>query len=242
MKPSRTFALRAFTLCTVLLVLVNGVAAQASTQRAASPVTIVFWDSNNPGEHNFTKTLVSQWNRMHKDIYVKLQPLPAGKTSEAVFLAAIAAHKTPDITNNLLPAVVPQYSSQGGLYQLDKLPDFISYMHARMPAGTLEQYRSNDGQYYQVPWKANPVMIIYRPDLLKKAGISSFPRTYSTFMSALKAIKTKTHINPIFPTIDPTWYNRWFDFYCFYLAQSNGTKLLDKAAKKAIFQDHGATR
>ncbi|HKC73199.1 MAG TPA: extracellular solute-binding protein [Chloroflexota bacterium] len=242
MKPSRTFTLRTFTLCSMLLVLVNGDAALARTHRAASPVTIVFWDSNNPAEHNFTKALVNQWNRMHKDIYVKLQPLPATKTSEEVFLAAIAAHKTPDITNNLLPAVVPQYSSEGGLYQLDKLPDFISYMHARMPTGTLEQYRSNDGHYYQVPWKANPVMIIYRPDLLKKAGISSFPRTYSTLMSALKAIKAKTHINPIFPTIDPTWYNRWFDFYCFYLAQSNGTKLLDRAAKSSVFQDHGAAR
>ena len=85
MKPSRIFALRTFTLCSLLLVLVNGVAAHASTQRAASPVTIVFWDAVNAGEHNFTKTLVSQWNRTHKDIYVKLQPLPATKTSEEVF-------------------------------------------------------------------------------------------------------------------------------------------------------------
>lgn len=242
MKLSSAPVLRLCTLCSLVLVLVGTVAARPSTHRAASPVTIVFWDSNAPTEHAFTVSLVNQWNRTHKDIYIKEQLIPAAKTTEQVFAAAIAAHKTPDITNNLLPAVVPQYSSAGGLYQLDKLPDFVSYMHARMPAGTLEQYKSSDGHYYQAPWKANPVMIIYRPDLLKKAGITSFPHTYSTFLTALKALKSKTNVNPIFPTIDPTWYNRWFDFYAFYLAQSNGMRLLDSSAKKSIFQDHGAVQ
>ena len=233
---------RAFVLCTLLLVCIASVAPAATIGRAASPVTLTFWQSNNPQEARFTKALVDRWNKAHRDIQIKLQYIPAGKSTEEVLAAAIAAHKTPDITNNLLPAVVPQYSGQGGLYQLDKLPDFVSYMTARMPQGMLEQYGSSDGHYYQVPWKGNPVMIVYRPDLLRKAGITSFPRTYSSFLKALEAIKSRTGVTPIWPAIDPTWWQRFFDFYPFYLAQSGGTPLLNKSASKAVFQERGATR
>ena len=210
--------------------------------RAASSVTIVFWESTNAQEKAFTDPVVVAWNKSHADIQIKTQNIPAGNSTEEVFASAIAAHKTPDITNNLLPAVVPQYSSEGGLYQMDKQSDFVSYMTARMPAGSLGQFKSTDGHYYQVPWKANPVMLIYRTDLLKKAGYTSFPRTYSTFLAMLKAVKSKTGVNPLFPTIDQTWYQRFFDFYPFYLAQSNGTPLLNGSANKSIFQDHGAAQ
>jgi multiple sugar transport system substrate-binding protein len=235
----------AVALGAVLFVVASGYAARSATSTRHGPpgaVTITFWQSTNPQESAFTTKLVHQWNASHKDIYINLQFIPAGTSTEEVFDAAVAAHKTPDITNNLLPAIVPQFAQEGGLYPLDTLPDFLSYMKARMPPGTLEKFQSRDGHYYQVPWKANPVMIIYRPDLLKKAGIRSFPRTYSAFMHALRAIKQKTGVNPIFPTINPTWYHRFFDFYPFYLAQSQGVTLLNNNVTKAIFQNHGATR
>jgi multiple sugar transport system substrate-binding protein len=123
----------------LLLVCIASVAPAAPIGRAASPVTLTFWQSNNPQEARFTKALVDRWNKAHRDIQIKLQYIPAGKSTEEVLAAAIAAHKTPDITNNLLPAVVPQYSGQGGLYQLDKLPDCVSYVKARMPQRMLER-------------------------------------------------------------------------------------------------------
>ncbi len=239
MAFSRRFALRLLALGG--LCLLPSVAARP-TAHAASSVTLLFWESTNAQEKAFTDPVVAAWNRSHPAIQIKIQDIPAGNSTEEVFASAIAAHKTPDITNNLLPAVVPQYASEGGLYQMDRLPDFVSYMTARMPTGSLQQFKSTDGHYYQVPWKANPVMLIYRSDLLKKAGYASFPRTYSTFLAMLKAVKSKTGVNPLFPTIDQTWYQRFFDFYPFYLAQSNGTPLLDSSATKSIFQDHGAAQ
>ena len=244
MKLSHTSPLpRALVLCALLLVPLSGLVAH-TTARAASKVTVLFWESTNAQESAYTKQVVNNWNKSNKNIYIKLQDIPAGNSTEEVFASAIAAHKTPCITNNLLPAVVPQYSSEGGLYQMDKLSDFVSYMTARMPKNTLQQFKSSDGHYYQVPWKANPVMFIYRTDVLKKAGVSSFPRTYSTFLSTLKAIKktAPSSMNPIFPTIDTTWYQRFFDFYPFYLAQSGGKTLLNSKADKSIFQDMGATQ
>ncbi len=231
--------------CAVILFGSTAYAVATANQAHRGPagaVTITFWQSTNAQESAFTTTLVHQWNAAHKNIYVNLQYIPVGTSTEEVFDAAVAAHKTPDITNNLLPAIVPQLASEGGLYPLDTLPDFISYMQARMPTGSLQQFRSLDGHYYQVPWKANPVMIIYRPDVLKRAGLRSFPRTYRAFISALKAIKAKTGMTPIFPTIDPTWYQRLFDFYPFYLAQSGGVTLLNASATKTVFQDKNAAR
>lgn len=111
-----------------------------------------------------------------------------------MFSSAIAAHKAPHITNNLLPAVVPQYASEGGLYQMDKLPDFVSYMTVRMPAVSPTQFKSGDGRHYQASWKANPVMLIYRTDLLKKVGYTSFPHTDSTFLAMLEAVKSRVSI------------------------------------------------
>jgi multiple sugar transport system substrate-binding protein len=241
MKPLRSLVLRILALASLIAVLAGSAVTQHATHAAGS-ITLTFWESTNPQEQAFTKPAVQQWNKQHSDIQIKLQDIPAGNSTEEVYAAAIAAHKTPDITNNLLPAVVPQYSSEGGLYQMDKLPDFISYMTARMPKGTLDQFKSGDGHYYQIPWKANPVMFIYRTDLFKKAGITSFPRTYSQFLAALQALKNKTNVNPIFPTIDTTWWQRFFDFYPFYLAQSGGTMLLNSKANGAIFQDHGAAQ
>ncbi len=246
MKLLQISAVRVLLFCALALIFATAVTMRVSASRSArgapGSVTITFWQSTNPQESAFTQLLVNSWNKTHRDIYINLQYIPAGTSTEEVFDAAVAAHRTPDITNNLLPAVVPQYASEGGLYELDKLPDFVSYMTARMPTGTLQQFKSNDGHYYQVPWKANPVMIIYRPDLLKKAGIPSFPRTYSAFITALKAIKSKTGVNPLFPDTDPTWSQRFFDFYPFYLAQAGGTTLLNKDATKAIFQEHNAAR
>jgi multiple sugar transport system substrate-binding protein len=239
MAFSRRSALRLLALGG--LGLLPSVAARP-TAHAASPVTILFWESTNAQEKAFTDPVVAAWNTSHPAIQIKIQNIPAGNSTEEVFASAIAARKTPDITNNLLPAVVPQYASEGGLYQMDKLPDFVSYMTARMPAGSLQQFKSTDGHYYQIPWKANPVMLIYRTDLLKKAGYASFPHTYTTFLAMLKAVKSKTNVNPLFPTIDQTWYQRFFDFYPFYLAQSNGTPLLNSSANKSVFQDHGAAQ
>ncbi len=242
MTLSQRRAPRLLALCGLVLALTAGVAARPVGHAATSKVTILFWESVNAQEKAFTDPVVAAWNKANPNIYIQVQNIPAGNSTEEIFAAAIAAHKTPDFTNNLLPAVVPQYSSEGGLYQMDKLPDFVSYMTARMPAGSLQQFKSTNGHYYQVPWKANPVMMIYRTDLLAKAGYTSFPRTYSTFLAMLKAVKSKTGVNPIFPTIDSTWYQRFFDFYPFYLAQNNGVPLLNGSANKAIFQDHGAAQ
>ena len=52
-----------------------------------------------------------------------------------------------------------RFVAAGGLYRMDRLSDFIPFMEERLPQDIMEQHRSPDGHFYQVPWKGNPIML-----------------------------------------------------------------------------------
>ncbi len=110
------------------------------------------------------------WNAEHPDEQVKAQEIPAGKSSEEAIYAAITAGTAPCLVLNTAPSAVPQFQRAGGLVPLDVFPDGMSTIEERSGA-TTQQYLSPDGKLYQIPWKANPVMIVYNKRLLQEAGI-----------------------------------------------------------------------
>ncbi len=73
--------------------------------------------------------------------------------------------------------------------------------------------------------------------MFTKAGLDPAkpPRTYTEALDAMAKLKT-AGIMAIQPSIDQTWYNRWFDWYPLYLAAGNQL-LLDPTGKKAIFNN-----
>lgn len=205
------------------------------------PVELSFWSSSNPQEIEFAKAVVERWNSTHPRVRVKLQPLPASRSTEEVLLAAIAARSTPDICANIYPGAVSQFVESGGLYQVDRLPGFGSIMRRRLPSGVLEQFRSADGHYYQIPWKGNPVMLGYNVNLLEEAGIAPDSlATYRGFLNAARKLTRDTNGDGridrwmICLNIEPIWWQRFFDFYCLYIAASGGRTLL--AGNKADFR------
>ena len=116
--------------------------------------------------------MVEEWNADHPDEEITAQEIPAGKTSEEVIGAAITAGNAPCLVFNTSPAAVPQFQKQGGLVALDSFDGATDYIEERS-GESAEQYQSPDGQYYQIPWKQNPVMIFYNKAIFKKAGPSS---------------------------------------------------------------------
>ena len=141
-----------------------------SDDATSSTGPIKVWLSNNPEEIAWGKQMVKAWNAEHPDEEVTAQEIPAGKTSEEVIGAAITAGNAPCLVFNTSPAAVPQFEKQGGLVALDEFDGGTDYVETRS-GDVAEQYKSPDGQYYQIPWKSNPVMIFYNKDLMKKAGI-----------------------------------------------------------------------
>src|SRR5690606_20628129 len=114
--------------------------------------------------------LVEAWNAEHPDEQITAQEIPAGRSSEEVLGAAIAAGTAPRLVFNTAPAAVGQFAKQGGLLDLAQFEGGAAYIEER--SGDLAaQYATADGQYFQLPWKSNPVQIFYNRELFAEAGI-----------------------------------------------------------------------
>ncbi|BDV29910.1 extracellular solute-binding protein [Microbacterium terricola] len=197
---------------------------------------ITIWYSNNEAEIAWGKQMVEAWNAENPDEQIKAQEIPAGASSEEVIGAAITAGNAPCLVFNTSPAAVPGFQKQGGLVNLSEFEDGDDYITER--SGDLaEQYRSEDGGLYQMPWKSNPVMIFYNKAMFKEAGLdpeNPSLSTYDEFLESARAIKESGAatfaINPA-PTSE--FFQSWFDFYPLYAAQTGGTLLVEDG--KATF-------
>ena len=194
---------------------------------------ITIWYSNNEAEIAWGKQMVEAWNADHPDEQVKAQEIPAGASSEEVIGAAITAGNAPCLIFNTSPAAVPQFQKQGGLVNLSEFEDGDEYITERS-GDIAEQYRSEDGGLYQMPWKSNPVMIFYNKAMFTQAGLdpeNPALSTYEEFLATSKTLKdagvASFAINPA-PTSE--FFQSWFDFYPLYAAQTGGTQLVEDGA------------
>lgn len=190
---------------------------------------ITVWLSNNAEEVAWGKQMVAAWNAEHADQKVTAQEIPAGKSSEEVIGAAITAGNAPCLIFNTSPASVSQFQKQGGLVALDSFPDGKSYLEERS-GKVAEQYKSTDGKYYQLPWKANPVMIFYNKKAFAKAGIDTAKpplSTYDEFLATSRKVVAGGGAKyAIYPAPSNEFYQSWFDFYPLFAAESGGKQLV----------------
>ncbi len=219
----------------LLLALVGSCVSPRSEEitRPGGKITLTYWSATNAQELEFANQMAAAWNARQTEVQIKVEPVPAGQSSEEVILAAIASNTTPDIYASVFPGALQDLLDARSVVQLDEYPNFFDVMHERMPPELLEQYRSFDGHYYQVPWKANPVMVLYNTRMLREAGVPTLPATYSEFLAAAARVTRDRdgdgRTDQWMATIDyfPIWYKRLFDYYPLYLAATNGQKLLD---------------
>ncbi len=234
-----------------MLALVAGVAIfSAGCQRRSVDRLVqhklVYWPSANPQEIELARDLVREWNRLHPEVPVEMQPVPESQSTEEVLLAAIAGHTTPDVCSNIWPGAVAQFVRAGGLVPLDTFPDFDSLATSRLHAGVLNQVRQADGHIYEMPWKMNPVMLEYNVKMFREAGYSGLPALYDDFLEAGRRITADTNgdgrIDRWLMYVDfrVKWWTRFFDFYAFYLAASRGQALVKN--RQVIFENPAAVQ
>ncbi|MFQ5674979.1 MAG: extracellular solute-binding protein [bacterium] len=217
----------------VLLFLIFGLICGCGRPSDTDPQGgLVYWSSNNPYEIELAREVIKNWRRSHPDIPVKYQPIPEGQSSEEVILAAVVGKSPPDVYSNIWPGDVQLYVNANALVPLSQFADFDSIMSARVKKEILEEARSQDGQTYQIPWKTNPVMMIYNKKMLAQNGFSHPPRTYSEFEKQAKVITADldgdgyTDRYMGLRDIRVVWWQRFFDYYAFYIAASGGQTLL----------------
>ncbi len=244
--PKQPFLLVALLVLTALAACGEGASDAAGGGAEEGPVRLVYWTSQNPQERSHADTLVARWNAAHPDVQVVAQPIPAGQSSEEVLLAAIVAGTTPDLCSNVWPGILHDFVRAGGVLPLDGFPGFDSLMAARVPAGLAERFRSADGHFHQLPWKTNPIMMLYNVDLLREAGVARVPRTYREYLAAAERVTADTDGDGQTDRwmgardIRPIWWQRYFDVYPLYVAASGGRTLFDQQGRLAV--DEGALR
>ncbi|WP_037908355.1 extracellular solute-binding protein [Actinacidiphila yeochonensis] len=202
----------------------------SSGDAAGAHGPIQIWYSNNAQEIGWGNQMVAAWNKAHPTEKITARQVPTGTSSEEVIGAAITAGTEPCLIFNTSPASVPQFQQMGGLVPLNKFPGAASYIQARTGA-TADQYKSSDGNFYQMPWKSNPVMIFYNKKIFQKAGID--PKnpplsTYTQFLStAKKVVSSGAAKYAIYPSPTSEFYQPWYDFYPMFAAETGGKELVE---------------
>jgi len=207
----------------------GGGSSTQTTDQQSKKGPIKIWYSNNPDEVTWGKQAVAAWNADHADEQVTAQEIPAGRSSEEVIGAAITAGNTPCLIYNTAPVAVPQFQKQGGLVDLSTFPDGAEYIESRTGEAA-SQYASADGDYYQMPWKSNPVMFFYNKAIMTAAGIDPENpplATYDEFLSTAKTIVDSGAAKyAIYPSPASEFFQPWFDFYPLYAAETKGSMLV----------------
>ena len=198
---------------------------------ATPPITLTYWPAANPVEVRLATRLVEQWNAEHADVQVKVQPLPAGRSSEEVLLAAIVAKATPDVSSNVSSALLARLVRAGSVVRLDNRTATAARLAERTTPAMLASLRLPDSGIYAFPWKTNPQMLMYNVDLLKAAGVVP-PRTQPELLEAFRHLTRDSDGDgrldrwAMWAPLKTTWFERFYDFYPLYLANSGGRTLV----------------
>ena len=220
--------------------------ASASTPRTdpeLQPITLTYWPAANPPETRLAMRLAAQWNTDNPDVQVRVQPLPAGRSTEEVLLAAIVAKATPDVSSNVSSALLARLVRAKGVVRLDDRVATAARLKERTNPAMLAPFRLPDGGIYAFPWKTNPMMLMYNVDLLRAVGVAP-PRTHTELLEACRQLTRDSDGDgradrwAFWATLKTTWYERFYDFYPLYLASSGGQTLVTSG--KVVFENEAA--
>ena len=226
-----------------LVVRRGGSGIEIVSPNAAAPIALTYWPAANPDETRLAMRLTAQWNLENPDVQVRAQPLPAGRSSEEVLLAAIVAKATPDVSSNVSSALLARLVRAGGVVRLDNRVATSARLRERTNSAMLASLRLPDGGIYAFPWKTNPEMLMYNVDMFKEAGIAP-PRTHTELLNAWHKLARDTDGDgrldrwAMWATLKTSWYERFYDFYPLYLASSGGTTIVNNG--KIVFENDAA--
>ncbi|HUF26319.1 MAG TPA: sugar ABC transporter substrate-binding protein [Gemmatimonadaceae bacterium] len=208
-----------------------------------TPITLTYWPAANPSEVLLATRITEQWNAENPDVQVRVQPLPAGRSSEEVLLAAIVARATPDVSSNVSSALLARLVRAGGVVRLDDRVATAARLAERTNEPMLGSLRLPDGGIYAFPWKTNPEMLMYNVDLLAEAGVEP-PRTHAQLLDALRRLARDTDGSGrldrwgLWANLKTTWFERFYDFYPLYLASSGGRTIVSDG--EVVFDNDAA--
>src|SRR3954462_9394997 len=166
---------------------------QSSTQasnwgKLSGSISVWIMDPGSPKIQSVVKQYGTDFQAAHPGTKVDIQFVPWAQAHDK-FVTAIAGGKVPDVAE-MGTTWTPEFADQGGLTEQPKISTG-GYVSSLVDAATL------NGKVYGKPWYAGARSLIFRKDMLAKAGVQP-PKTWDEMMAAAKAIKAKVG-NGVYP-------------------------------------------
>src|SRR4051812_43167032 len=157
-------------------------ATQASKQdKLSGSISVWIMDPGSPKIQTVVKQYGTDFQAAHPGTKVDIQFVPWAQAHDK-FVTSIAGGKVPDVAE-MGTTWTPEFADQGALVEQPKIGKG-QYVSSLVDAATL------DGKVYGKPWYAGARSLIYRKDMLEKAGVQP-PTNWDEMMAAAKAIKAK---------------------------------------------------
>lgn len=204
----------------LMLVFVFSLVATAQAQ-----VRVTYWTAPNPPQEVFWRNLAEKFNASQNKINVYVTAMVETPSSESTITNAVAGGKAPAASGNIFPGFGATLANSEAVVALDTLPGFDEIIEKRAMKEIIEGWKFADGHVYILPVYANAMLFGWRIDTLKELGFKEAPTTYSGIMDVGKALKAKYPDRFLIARkalIEPTWWQRWFDFFMLYNAASDG--------------------
>ena len=216
---------------------------------AQAQVKVTFWTAPNPPQEVFWCEMAEKFNASQNKINVYVTAMVEAPTSEATLTTALAGGIAPAASENIIPGFGATLTNSKAVVALDTLSGFDEIIEKRAMKEVIEGWKFADGHVYILPIYANAMLFGWRIDILKELGFKEPPTTYSGIMDVGKALKVKYPDKFLIARkelIEPTWWQRWFDFFMLYNAASDGRPFVtgnevtadDKAVIK-VFKFYG---
>ena len=147
-------------------------------------------DPGSPKIQSVVKGYGTAFEAQHPGTKVNIEFVPWAQAHDK-FTTAIAGGKMPDVAE-MGTTWTPEFADQGASSR-PRSPSG-KYVSSLVDAATL------DGKVWGKPWYAGARALIYRKDVLEKAGVKP-PKTWDELLAASKAIKAK--VPGIYPSATP---------------------------------------
>ena len=161
--------------------------SSAKSGKLSGSISVWIMDPGSPAVQKVVKQYATDFQTANPGTTVKIEFVPWAQAHDK-FTTAIAGGEVPDVAE-MGTTWTPEFAAQGAFAEVSK-PASGEYVSSLVDAATL------DGKVWGKPWYAGSRALIYRKDVLEKAGVEP-PKTWDEMTAAAKAIKAK--VPDIFP-------------------------------------------
>ena len=194
-KKLGIFAMLGLMLSWIVSCNTGSVNTQAPQSSSNNP-PLEFWTMQlQPEFTDYFKNLISTFETENPSIKINWVDVP-WSAMESKILTAVAAKTAPDVVN-LNPDFASQLATRNAWLDLNtKVPKEVlgTYLPNIWQASTL------DGKSFGIPWYLTTRLTIYNTELLKQAGVSNPPTSYTQLAQVAKQLKDKTGKYAMFTT------------------------------------------